>query len=62
MIWHRLIVAETTLKTRIVALGVAGSLCEARIPAADQWPLNQLEQLVEQRILAAETGADLPDF
>lgn len=58
--------ADTTLKTCTLFPGLQdryARLCDALLAARPKRPLNQLEQLVEQRILSLlKEGAGLPDF
>jgi len=60
------IAADTTLKTCTLFPGLQeryARLCDAVLAARPKRPLNQLEQLVEQRILSLlKEGAGLPDF
>ena len=60
------IAAETTLKTCALFPGLKdryARLCDAVLAARPKRPLNQLEQLVEERLLSLlKEGAGLPDF
>ncbi|MDR6433249.1 nitric oxide reductase activation protein NorD [Brucella pseudogrignonensis] len=60
------IAADTTLKTCALFPGLRDRymrLCDAVLAARPKRPLNQLEQLVEQRILSLlKVGAGQPDF
>jgi len=60
------VAADTTLKTCTLFPGLQeryARLCDAVLAARPKRPLNQLEQLVEQRILSLlKEGAGLPDF
>ncbi|MDT6942046.1 nitric oxide reductase activation protein NorD [Brucella pseudogrignonensis] len=60
------IATETTLKTCMLFPGLQdryARLCDAVLAARPKRPLNQLELLVEQRVLSLlKEGAGLPDF